>query len=106
MHSVLALSLGLLGVQVAANPFTFPKYTAGFKDPKIVPSVGGKATCVVGTIPVKASAHNTRLNYDGPANQTALTETVVEFLQVDSTLESQISQGKKQVSGTYNIGAQ
>jgi hypothetical protein len=56
-----------------------------------------------GDIPVQATAMNTDLKYASPANQSVITETIVEFLQLDSTLPHMIIGGKTAVSGKYNI---
>jgi len=45
---------------------------------------------------------NTELKYTA-SNQTVVTETVVEFVQQDSTLSQRVMGEKHQVSGTYNI---
>lgn len=85
VRSVLALSM----VSVAhAAPILqdFTSYEAGFTNPAIVPSAGGFAICVQGDIPVTASAKNLHLNYTAPASQTVVINTILEFLQTNSTL--------------------
>jgi len=100
MLSLLALSVGFATVSVAPG---FPRFTSGFSNPIIVPSIGGHATCVQGNIPVTASALNTQLNYPNPSNQSVVTETIIEFLQVDTTLSSRVLGAKHNVSGIYHI---
>jgi len=112
MFSFLALSASILAVQAAPNFPNFPAvadiplYLRGFQNPKVVPSVAGHATCVQGNIPVSTSAMNYELKYTGPANQSVLTETLVEFLQQDATLPTNTLGPKTNVSGTYNINSQ
>ncbi|KAF4632044.1 hypothetical protein G7Y89_g6085 [Cudoniella acicularis] len=100
---------------ITANAFSIPTYhqrdnshgdlKSGFNNAIILPSVGGHATCIQGLIPITASAQNYHLNYQGPANQTVATETVVEFLQVNTTLPLQVIGARTTVSGTWNINS-
>lgn len=102
MLSLFALSAGFAAVSAApSNLFS------GFEDPTIVCSAGGHATCVQGVIPVAASAMNTQLNFPAgfPANQSVVTETIVEFLQTNTPLPAQVEAAKVKVSGVYKIGA-
>lgn len=102
MASLLALSVAFLAVSAAPSTLGYLK---GFQNPVIIPSVGGHASCIQGNIQVSASALNTQLNYPIPANQSVVTETIVEFLQVDTTFPSQVLGDKRNVSGTYNINS-
>ena len=94
----------LLAVSVAAKPIIVPHaMTDGFINPELVQSAGGKATCVAGTVRVHASATNTKLLYDGPANQMNATETIVEILQVNSDFATKVNGGPITVTGTFDI---
>ncbi|KAE9362879.1 alpha/beta-hydrolase [Stipitochalara longipes BDJ] len=55
-----------------------PSYITGFKNPSIVPSVGGKALCVSGTVDVTASATNYEFLRQASMNQTELTELLLD----------------------------
>lgn len=79
--------------------------TAGFQNPSLIPSVGGHAICIQGNISVQTSAMNIQLNYTEPINELDLTNTIVEYLQINSSLLSEILQGSNEVSGTYNINS-
>ncbi|CZR54593.1 uncharacterized protein PAC_04477 [Phialocephala subalpina] len=103
MVSSLALGASFaVGASALPNP---TQYFAGFNNAIVSSTLGGAATCIQGTIPVAASAMNIQLNFPTPANQSVVTETIVEFLQVNTTLPEQVMGGKHNVSGTYNIGA-
>jgi hypothetical protein len=90
----------------ADNPSS---YMMGFKNPSVQTSVGGKAFCISGTVQVTASANNFHINAPEPANQTVVTEILVEFVQVNSTLGEKLL-GKKPtlnpINGTYEIYSQ
>ncbi|KAL9114738.1 MAG: hypothetical protein Q9227_001417 [Pyrenula ochraceoflavens] len=81
-------------------------YTMGFKNPSVQSSVGGHATCISGMVDVRASANNTRIKLEEPANQTAVTELVVEALQINSTIGTRLIGSQNHVSGTYEIYSQ
>lgn len=84
----------------------FTPQSAGLQSPNILPSLGGHATCVEGIIPVPASAQNTNLNYTGPSDVLGLTNTVIQFLQIQSPLAAmEMNQGPVAVQGTYNIAS-
>lgn len=111
MYSLLLLS-GLLGAEALTlhqynetNTKSPVDYTSGFTNATTKPSVGGAATCVEGIIPVTASAMNTLLNYPNPLNQSMITETIVEYLQVNATLPMTVLGAKTNVSGTWDINA-
>jgi pimeloyl-ACP methyl ester carboxylesterase len=83
---------------------TVPRaYTVGFKNPNIVSSASGAAICIQGTIPVTASATNTKLSYEPPENQTVVTETIFQMLKLNSTLINSVEAGPLKVTGTYDI---
>ncbi|TVY84153.1 hypothetical protein LSUE1_G001650 [Lachnellula suecica] len=101
-----ALVLGASAALAGASAIpSWETYATGFNAAVPVLSAGGHADCIQGNIPVAASAMNTHLNYTGPANQRAATETIVEFLQVNATLPMEVLGDKVNVSGTYNINA-
>ena len=87
----------------ADNPTS---YVMGFKNPRIDSSVGGQATCISGTVDVTASANNFHINLEQPANQTMVTELVVEALQVNSTVSQRLVGSQNYVNGTYGIYSQ
>lgn len=78
----------------------------GFKNPTTQLSVGGHALCISGVVDVTASAENFKINYEGPANQSALTDFLVKAFQVNSTSAEKLIVGKNIVSGTYGIYSQ
>lgn len=69
-------------------------------------SASGQAICTSGTIDVAAAANNVQINYREPANQSAVTELLVEIVQVNSTTGKQLAGGKNPVSGTFGIYSQ
>lgn len=98
------IAVVLAGVANAANFATIPEsYVAGFSNPSIVSSAAGHAICIQGSIPVTASAMNLKLNYQEPANQSVVTETILENLQLNSTLAQMVVAGRQNISGTYDI---
>lgn len=113
ISAVIALATGALAAPAARtttaqaafaeNPTAYVK---GFKDPTVQSSVGGKAFCISGTVEVKASAENTHINTPEPANQTAVTELLLENFQIDTTLAQRLTGNKTQVSGNFNIYSQ
>ncbi|KAE9378921.1 hypothetical protein N431DRAFT_478041 [Stipitochalara longipes BDJ] len=64
---------------------------------------GGAGKCIEKNVDIHASAMNTKLNFELPVNQSQVTETIVEFLQVNATLLSEILGPKQNISGTYSI---
>jgi pimeloyl-ACP methyl ester carboxylesterase len=89
-------------VAAAPQPIAHSK---GFQSPIHSLSSGGKATCVTGIVPIRATASNTHLNLDSPENQNADTEIFVEYFQADSTLANSTIGGARTVTGTYHINA-
>lgn len=55
---------------------------------------------------VTAAAINVHINYQEPANQIAVTELVVEDVQINSTLSTRAIGSKSRTSGTYGIYSQ
>jgi hypothetical protein len=110
MQLPLLLLLGLIFSVSAIPPLPNllpPSYSSskGFTFSAITTSYGGKAICISGNVPVKASAANTKLNLTNPVNQSASTEIFVEYFQPTSNLANSTLGGKETVSGTYNINA-
>jgi hypothetical protein len=81
-------------------------YMTGFQNPSVDSSAGGKAICISGIVDITASANNFHINGQQPANQNALTEFLVEGVQINSTLSKQYLGGRNNVSGTYGIYSQ
>jgi pimeloyl-ACP methyl ester carboxylesterase len=81
-------------------------YITGFKNPSIVPSVGGKALCVSGIVDVTVSATNHEFLRQASTNRTELTELLLELFQINSTLPATIFGKPTQVSGTFGIYSQ
>lgn len=79
---------------------------AGFTNPTIHPSRGGKAVCVSGNVSVYAStSKNIKLNFDIPANQSQVTQTFIDFITNGSPFTQEVLGGMQNVSGTYNISS-
>jgi len=103
MRSLLLLG-SLAAAAQAASQYQFSSsYLNGFKNPRVSSSSGGHAVCIEGSIPVTASANNTKLHYASPANQTVVSETVVEMVQINSTLAMQTLGGPHPINGTWDI---
>ena len=66
-------------------------------------SAGGKASCITSVIRVDVSTENIKLLLNEPADQAALTEVLVELLQVDSTLANTTDGGPNNITGNYGI---
>lgn len=90
------------------NPFfgfTSADYsTDGFSNPVIGPSSGGGSTCISGHVAVSVNTTGTKLLYEAPKDQRAVTESFVELFQADAAWISQvIAGGPSTISGRYNI---
>lgn len=85
---------------------TLAGYMKGFRNPRLDSSIGGHATCISGTVDVKASAMNLHLKAELPANSSAVTELVLEIFQINSTAAEQYGGPPIEVSGTYGIYSQ
>lgn len=66
-------------------------------------SGGGNSNCISGTIRLTVTSQNLRINYEGPRDQLAATEFVVEMLQVNSDLMKRVVLGPTSITGTYAI---
>lgn len=82
------------------------RYMKGFRNPRIVTSVGGHVTCITGTLDVNASATNLHLNIEMPANSSVVTELVLEIFQSNSTVAENYGGPPTEVNGTYEIYSQ
>ena len=100
-----ALAMSLAASVNAASLLQSLGSIKGFQNPTFTVSQGGKAACVNGNIAVPASALNEKILLAQPADQLALTELFVEFLQVNSNLSTTVNGGRTPVSGTYNINS-
>lgn len=79
---------------------------SGFQNATIGISRGGLAVCVSGFVSVSANTtNNLKFNYALPANQSQLTETLLEVVTSGSPFTKEIMDGKATVAGTYSIGA-
>ncbi|KAI0096243.1 hypothetical protein GGR51DRAFT_568722 [Nemania sp. FL0031] len=67
--------------------------TNGFSRPVVGPSTGGGSTCISGDIKVSINAPGTKLLYKAPQDEMAVTESLVEMFQVDSTFAANASAG-------------
>ena len=99
------LSLLFVSCAVATPILTLPSIVAGFTNAKVGKSAGGEGTCVSGTIPITATAKNTKLLLPEPANQNAATEIFQELTQIGSTLLVTTNGGPTTVTDTYKINA-
>lgn len=118
MRSMILFAAMALGTCVSAAPTnatTQPQtsfaeiptgYMMGFKNPSIQSSVGGQAICISGTVDVTASGNNFQIKSEEPANQTAVTELLVETVQINSTTAQQLVSGQHLVNGTFAIYSQ
>ncbi|KAK9489381.1 catalytic protein [Lipomyces doorenjongii] len=78
----------------------------GFKDAVVSLSAAGSAICITGIVAVNVSTStNEKLHFGEPSSQFAVTQTFVEFLSVNSSLQSRVYGGDASVSGTFNISA-
>lgn len=66
-------------------------------------SAGGNSYCIAGNIKLTVTAQNLQLNYTESSNQLAVTELIVELLQVNSTFAQRVVTGPRSITGTYNI---
>ena len=78
--------------------------SAGFVSPiKISKSTGGNAVCLSGFVDVATFSKNTKLLYTGPISQLAATQTLVELLKKNSTLQEDTNGGSFIANGTFRI---
>ena len=91
----------ILTTSAVVNAASSPgNYSAGFNSSVTVPSTGGGASCITGSVQVAVTSNNIQLSYTGPANQLAATETIQEMLQANP---KSILGGVNPITGTYSI---
>ena len=66
-------------------------------------SAGGNTYCIAGNIKLTVTTQNLQLNYSESSSQLAVTELIVELLQVNSTFAQRVATGPRSITGTYNI---
>ena len=71
--------------------------------PIVTSTVSGKSTCRAQYLKIDVVSNNIRLVLDQPANQTVVTETLVELLQNNSVLFSKVNGGPSIIKDTYDI---
>ncbi|KAL7928813.1 Alpha/Beta hydrolase protein [Trichoderma chlorosporum] len=78
--------------------------TQGFSNAVIGPSTGGGSTCVSGQVAITVNTTGTKLLYQAPQDQGAVTESFVELFQTDPVWIGQVvSGGPSTISGQYDI---
>jgi pimeloyl-ACP methyl ester carboxylesterase len=78
--------------------------SSGFSHPVIRSSTGGGSTCISGHVTISINTPGTKLRYEAPQDQMAVTESFVELFQVNSTFGADAASGGSTViSGEYNI---
>ncbi|KAK8161423.1 Alpha/Beta hydrolase protein [Phyllosticta citrichinensis] len=92
-----------------ASALTIPLLSSltGFQNiPILSLSQGGKAQCYSGLVAVQVTTTgNTQLNFNLPANQSAVTDIFTQYLTSTSTLVQSLTGPDASVSGTFNIHA-
>ena len=80
--------------------------TAGFHNATLSLSAGGTAICISGDVLVSATTHsNEKILVDSPTNQIAVTSLFLDYVQINSTLQTSVNGGDSTISGTYKINA-
>ncbi|KAJ2967103.1 hypothetical protein NUW58_g10516 [Xylaria curta] len=78
--------------------------TNGFSNPVVGPSTGAGSTCISGDVTVSINTPGTKLLYTAPQDQMAVSESLVELFQVNSTFAADAAAGGPSViSGDYSI---
>ncbi|KAI0400675.1 Alpha/Beta hydrolase protein [Xylaria palmicola] len=78
--------------------------TDGFTNPVVGPSTGAGSTCISGDVTVSINAPGTKLLYTAPPDQVAVTQSLVELLQVNSTFAANAAAGGPSIiAGDYSI---
>ncbi|KAI6088322.1 alpha/beta-hydrolase [Hypoxylon rubiginosum] len=97
----------LLPLAFLANPlasFTAAFGPNGISNPVSGPSTGGGSTCISGDITLSINTPGTKLLYEAPQDPMAVTESLVELLQADSTFGADAAAGGPSViAGDYSI---
>lgn len=115
MKGNLLLPLALLGaIPTQALPLQardIPQFStsllnnSGLQNATLSLSMGGSAICVAGNVPVSVSATNVDFDFGDLSNQTVVTNTAVEIVQVNTTFVNQAIKGNATISSTFNINA-
>ncbi|KAL8791676.1 MAG: hypothetical protein Q9195_005759 [Heterodermia aff. obscurata] len=100
-YLVLTILFGL--VPAADNALTGPALLPASLN--ITPTLSGKSRCLEQLLKVDVTSNNIKILLDPPANQTIVTETLVELLQANSTLFSRVNGGPSTISNTFEIYA-
>ncbi|KAL8717846.1 MAG: hypothetical protein Q9225_004953 [Loekoesia sp. 1 TL-2023] len=69
-------------------------------------TVSGKSTCFTQYLKVSVVSENIKIILDQPTNQTVVTETLVELLQLNSNLSTRVNGGQNTVKDIYSIYGQ
>ncbi|KAL6873065.1 alpha/beta-hydrolase [Trichoderma novae-zelandiae] len=99
----------LLGMACLFNPFygltsATTCSTHGISNAVVGPSAGGASTCISGDVAVRVNATGTRLLYEAPQEQAAVTESFVELFQADSAWAARVvAGGPSAIAGRYSI---
>lgn len=115
MKNISLLPLALLGtipaqafpLQTRSSPPVSASLLAnsGLQNATLSLSVGGNAMCVTGDVLVPLSATSLNIDLGTFDNQTVVTNTVAQLVQVNSTFAKQAIQGNTTISDTYTINA-
>ena len=103
--AAIALALALAATRAAGQtqPSNIAENTAGFSNARTGQSSGSNAKCITGNVDVDVGAQNSRSTLKAPDNNMALTQLIVEFTQVNSSVATTASAGPSNVNGTYSI---
>ena len=71
--------------------------------PNVTTTVSGKSTCLEQHLKLAVTSNNVKINLDPAANQTVVTETLVELLQANSSLFSRVNGGPSTIKNTFDI---
>ena len=69
-------------------------------------TISGNSKCLPQNLKVTVSSNNIKILLGAPANQTVVTETLVELLQNNSVLFSSVNGGQNTIKDTYSIYGQ
>lgn len=94
-------AFAILFITAAAGALAAP--TTPASSPNVTSTVSGKSTCLTQYLQIDVVSNNIKLLLDQPANQTVVTEILVELLQNNSVLFSQVNGGPTTIKDTFNI---
>lgn len=95
-----------ISVLLAATQLMIPALPFSWNGSPTFKTVSGKSTCFVKNVKITVTANKTRILLDPPANQTVVTETLVELLQLNSNLIARVNGGQDTIKDTFNIYGQ